>query len=308
MEKQKIDLNGDGDGDIGKGGIKLFLGLIFDRKRTLRSLEKEFDRLMRIIWIIIGIIFLIWLISIVIDNWRANAYIKEFVALEVVEKNNGQAIIELTEISENPSTKIGWATMLLYDKKSETFIDSQIIPAEKLEEMDWQLNIKKKQILYLSFYSIHHKPLQDFKVNYGFLIKQKDWIVGRYYKSDEPGHSYPRLTIPDVTFEGMGTRLVGDIDSLESFKMREWSPRDWSQYNTITVSGSTVLANMTYAYCEGLKNEEDVDASAIEEVISFASPYQVSPYHEQRYGWLNAIEIAKANNCKDLEDLFEEWW
>lgn len=308
MGKPKIDLNGDGDGDIGKGGIKLIIGLMFDREKTLRSLEKEFNRLMSIIWIIIGTIFLIWLINFIEDRWRANAYIKEFVELEVVENNNGQALIQLREINDYPSTRIGWVTMLLYDKKSETFIDSQIISTEQLEKMDWQLALKKKQILYLSFYSIHHKPLQDFKVNYGFRINQKDWIVGRYYKSNEPGRSYPRLSIPDIALEGMGIQLVGDIDPVKSFKLRDWTPRDWAKFNTITTAGSTVLGDMTYAYCERLKDGKNVYVGTIEDVISFASPYQVSPYHEQQYGWLNAMEIAKANKCTELEELFEKWW
>lgn len=140
-------------------------------------------------------------------------------------------------------------------------------------------------------------------VDYGMRIKQDDRIVMRHYESSGVGHTYPRLEMPGVANEGMGAYLVEDKDIADEFKMR-----DWSEYNTITENGELVLANMTYAYCELEKNGEGNDISVIGKVLSFASPYQTSPYHEQEYGWSTPMEIAKKMKCKDLVETFEEWW
>lgn len=308
MEKPKIDIDGDGEGDLGKGAIKIILGLIFDRERTLNSLENTFNNLMKWVVIIFLIVAVFWLF-IMFTDWRIeNAYIREYATIEVLEKEDGKATIQLTETVENRNLAIGWISVLVYDKKEDEFIESRIMTAEQLNDMNWQFILQKKNILYLGLYSKYHEPLQDFKIDYGIRMKIDDGIVARHYESDAPGHTYPRLEIPGVMSEDGGSYLIEEKEVIDSFKMRDWTPRDWSKYNTITENGELVLANMTLGFCELEKNDEGNDISVIKKVLSFASPYQTSPYHEQKYGWTTPLEIAKGMKCKELVEMYDEWW
>ena len=71
-----------------------------------------------------------------LENCQDNVHIKQFATLEVMEQGGKKATVQLTETVENPNLAIGWMTLLVYDKKEESFVDSRVITAEQLDEMD----------------------------------------------------------------------------------------------------------------------------------------------------------------------------
>lgn len=309
MDKPKIDIDGDGDGDIGKGAIKIILGLIISPKKTINSLGNNLSKLATLAGIVVGIVILFWVIIGIIENIKDNGYVKDYVEVEVIEKHDGQATIKLTELNDFDHLKIGWATMLLYNQDTEQFIDSAILPVERFEQNNWTISLQKDETVYFSFYSIHNEPLEDIKITYGFRIKDEDWITARHYEDRQDFVAdYPGITLPIVASADTGSELVSDIDIFEERKLAEKTPREWMEYNTITEDGSTVLANMTYTYCKRKDEGENVSSQAIKELLLFSSPYQISPYHENKYGLMNAMEIAEDSDCDDLVEMFKEWW
>lgn len=117
MEKPKFDFNGDGEGDIGKSGIRLILGLIFDRKNTLDEIDKTLEKGANVI-ISLLVIISILVVSGIIISYIFNSIYKfsNPESIKIIDKDvdNRELILTLKNLNINYDEGTDSISMIYY--------------------------------------------------------------------------------------------------------------------------------------------------------------------------------------------------